>query len=149
MAAGREDPPDARVAEGRVEVGQAGLVGGPAGEVGDGIGDDRTRDLRRARTRATGWSARWQGQVEAPSTEAYTFYVNSDDGVRLWVNGQLIVSNWTDHAAVENSGTIALSGGQRYDIRMEYYERGGQATARLLWSSPSTAKAVIPTARRS
>ena len=93
------------------------------------------------------FSVRWTGQVVPQFTETYTFYTISDDGVRLWVNGQLVVSNWTDHAAVENRGTIALRGGQRYDIRMDFYERGGLATARLLWSSPSTTKAVIPTAR--
>ena len=46
----------------------------------------------------------------------------------------------------ENSGTIALTAGQRYDIRMEFYENGGFATARLLWSSPSTPKAAVPMA---
>jgi len=93
------------------------------------------------------FSVRWTGQVLPQFSEAHTFFTVSDDGVRLWVNGQLIVNNWTDHASVENFGTINLTGGQRYDIRMEFYERGGQATAKLLWSSPSTAKTLIPTGR--
>jgi glucose/arabinose dehydrogenase len=93
------------------------------------------------------FSVRWTGQVMPQFSETYRFYTVSDDGVRLWVNGQQIINNWTDHAAVENSGTIALAAGQRYDIRMEFYENGGQATARLLWSSPSTPKAVVPTTR--
>jgi glucose/arabinose dehydrogenase len=92
------------------------------------------------------FSARWTGQVQAQVSETYTFYTQSDDGVRLWVNNVLIVNNWTDHAITENSGTIALAAGQRYDIRMEFFENGGLATARLLWSSPSTPKAVVPTA---
>ena len=90
------------------------------------------------------FSARWTGQVEAQFTGTYTFYTVSDDGVRLWVNGQQIINNWTDHAPTENSGTIALTAGQRYDIRMEFYENGGGAIARLLWSSASIPKAVIP-----
>ena len=93
------------------------------------------------------FSARWTGQVEAQFTGTYTFYTVSDDGVRLWVNGQQIINNWTDHAPTENSGTIALSAGQRYDIRMELYENGGGATGRLLWSSASVPKAVIPSTR--
>jgi len=93
------------------------------------------------------FSARWTGQVEAQFTGTYTFYTVSDDGVRLWVNGQQIINNWTDHAPTENSGTIALSAGQRYDIRMELYENGGGATGRLLWSSASVPKAVIPNTR--
>ena len=59
--------------------------------------------------------------MQAQRTQTYTFYTTSDDGVRLWVNNQLVVDNWTDHAATENSGAIALTAGQRYDIRMEFY----------------------------
>ena len=94
------------------------------------------------------FSARWTGQVQAPVTGTYTFYTQSDDGVRLWVNNQQLVNNWTDHGSTENSGTIALTAGQRYDIRMEFYENGGDAVARLSWSSgASLPKAVVPTAR--
>ena len=93
------------------------------------------------------FSVRWTGQVEAPSTGTYTFYTVSNDGVRLWVNGQQIINNWSDHAPKEDSGTVALTAGQRYDIRMEFYEGDGTATARLLWSSASVPKAVIPTSR--
>jgi hypothetical protein len=92
------------------------------------------------------FSARWTGQVLAPSTGTYTFYTQSDDGIRLWVNGQAIVDNWTAHSLTENSGTIALTAGQRYDIKIDYYENRGSAVARLLWSGPSIAKAVVPTA---
>jgi glucose/arabinose dehydrogenase len=93
------------------------------------------------------FSVRWTGQVEAPVTGTYTFYTVSNDGVRLWVNGVLIVSNWTNHGNTENSGTIALTGGQRYDIRMDYYQDLSTATARLLWSHASLPKAVVPAAR--
>ena len=64
--------------------------------------------------------------------------------MRLWVNGQQLVNNWTDHAPTENSGSINLTGGVRYAVRMEFYERGGGAVARLSWSGPSTAKAIVP-----
>ena len=50
------------------------------------------------------FSARWIGQVEAQFTGTYTFYTQSDDGVRLWVNGQLLVNNWTNHSVTENGG---------------------------------------------
>ncbi len=90
------------------------------------------------------FSARWVGSVLPPATGTYTFFTQSDDGVRLWVNGQQLVNNWTDHSLTENSGTISLTAGVRYSVRMEFYERGGDAVARLLWSGPSTAKAVIP-----
>jgi hypothetical protein len=91
-----------------------------------------------------GFSVRWSGQVQPSYTETYTFYTQSDDGVRLWVNGVQLVNNWTDHGSTENSGTIALTAGQKYSIRMEFYENAGLSEARLKWSSPSQAKQAIP-----
>src|SRR5499426_1490487 len=91
------------------------------------------------------FSVRWEGQVEARSDELYTFYVTHDDGARLWVNDQLIINNWTDHAAIEDSGSIALQLGQRYSIRLEFYENGGDASATLAWSTPlGIEKQIIP-----
>jgi len=92
------------------------------------------------------FSARWTGEVEAAFTETYTFYTNTDDGVMLWVDGQLLVENWTDHAPTENRGTIDLVAGQQYSIEMWWYERGGGAVAELRWSSPRTPKQLIPQA---
>src|SRR5262249_55978744 len=52
---------------------------------------------------------------------------------------------WTDHAAIEDSGTIALQLGQRYTIRLEFYENGGDASATLAWSTPlGIDKQIIP-----
>lgn len=92
------------------------------------------------------FSVRWTGQVLAPVTGTYTFSTLSDDGVRLWVNGTQVVNNWTDHSATTNSGQIALTGGQKYDLKMEYFEDGYDATAALSWTLPgSTSSTVIPT----
>jgi glucan endo-1,3-alpha-glucosidase len=93
------------------------------------------------------FSVRWTGQVQPKYSETYTFYTNSDDGVRLWVNGQQIINNWTDHAPTVNKGTISLVAGQKYDIKMEFYENGGGAIAGLSWSSISQGKQVIPKAQ--
>ena len=90
------------------------------------------------------FSVRWTGQVRAKVTGTHTFSTTSDDGVRLFVNGQLVINNWTDHAPTENTGTIALTAGQKYDIRMEVYENGGGAVAQLRWSGPGLAKEVVP-----
>ena len=54
------------------------------------------------------------------------------------------MNNWTDHSPTENSGTIALTAGVKYDITMEYYENTGGAVAQLSWSSASTPKQIIP-----
>lgn len=90
------------------------------------------------------FSVRWSGQVVPRYNGTYTFFTVSDDGVRLWVNGLLIIDNWTDHPPTENSGTIFLQAGLAYDIVMEMYDSGGNATARLLWSSSCQLKEIIP-----
>ena len=46
----------------------------------------------------------------APATGSFTFYTTTDDGVRLWVNGQLLINRWVDQSAIEWSGSIALEG---------------------------------------
>jgi hypothetical protein len=92
------------------------------------------------------FSAIWTGQIEAAFTETYAFYTNSDDGVRLWVDGEQLIDNWTTHSTVENSGMIDLVAGQKYSIVLEYYEDWGAAVIELHWESPSTPKQLIPAA---
>ena len=98
---------------------------------------------------ANTFSVRWEGRVQATTTGTYKFRTHSDDGVRLWVNGQLVVDNWTDHAGTDNTTTgIALTGGQRYDVKMEFYDNLGGAVARLSWLRPGQSSyAIIPQAQ--
>lgn len=90
------------------------------------------------------FAVRWTGKIQPCFTEIYTFTTQSDDGIRLSVNGNQIINNWTDHANTSNSGTISLNAGQKYDIVLEFYERAGQAVAQLFWSSASQPYQIIP-----
>jgi hypothetical protein len=92
---------------------------------------------------ADSFAVRWEGFVEAPVTGNYTFWTQSDDGVRLWVNGNLVIDNWTLHSATwDSAAPVALQAGQRYSLRMEMFERGGDAVARLHWQTPGSATRV-------
>jgi hypothetical protein len=95
------------------------------------------------------FSVQWTGEIEAAFTEKYTFYTNSDAGVRLWVDGQQLVDNWTAHTNMENSGVINLVAGQVYSLQMEYYEDTGEGVVELLWSSAHTPKQIVPQAAMS
>ena len=90
------------------------------------------------------FSVRWSGQIEPLYSETYTFQTTSDDGIRLWINNQLVIDKFIDQAPTEHTGTISLNAGERYDIRLEYYERGGGAVSRLAWSSASQPFEIIP-----
>src|SRR6185436_12185536 len=90
------------------------------------------------------FSVRWTGRVRAKVTGTHTFWTQTDDGVRLFVNGVQLIDDWTDHGTTERSGTIALTAGQTYDIRMDFYDNLGAAVAKLLWSAPGLPKEVVP-----
>ena len=90
------------------------------------------------------FSVRWTGSVTPFFSETYTFYTNTDDGVRLWINDQQLIDKWIDQPAAEWSGTISLTAGQEYSIKMEYYENGGEAVAQLRWRSQSQPKEIVP-----
>ncbi len=92
----------------------------------------------------TVFTARWTGSVQPQFDETYTFYATADDGVRLWVNGQLLANGWLDQGLTTYQGSISLKAQQLYNIRMEYYQGTGGAGATLAWSSPSTPQAIIP-----
>lgn len=93
---------------------------------------------------ADNFAVRWTGQIEVPTSGIYTFYTQTDDGVRLWVNNELIIDNWTDHSNTQNNGQIDLKAGQGYPIKLEYYENGGDARCELSWMGPGIPRSVIP-----
>ena len=90
------------------------------------------------------FTVKWTGSVQPLFSETYTFYTLTDDGVRLWVNGQLLLDHWVNQGGTEWSGSIPLQAQQLYNLEMDYFENTGGAQASLSWSSPSTAKAIVP-----
>ncbi len=78
---------------------------------------------------------RWSGYLTVPKTGDYTFYVTSDDGSRVFVNGKMVVDHWGHHELSEKSGTVSLSAGE-HEIHVDYYEEDGWAGAHLEWSGP-------------
>ncbi len=77
------------------------------------------------------FSARWTRTVDFAAGN-YTFTVTGDDGVRLWIDNQMVLDKWIDQAPTTYTvGPIALSG--NHTLKMEYYENGGGAVAKLSW----------------
>jgi len=85
---------------------------------------------------ADNFSVRWSRSVNF-SGGAYRFYVTVDDGVRLWIDGNLVLDKWFDQAATTYSVDVNLTAGYHF-IQMDYYEHWGVATARLWWEGPGT-----------
>ena len=90
------------------------------------------------------FSVRWTGEIASRFSETYTFRTTADDGVKLWINDQLIIDNLVEQSPTINEGSIALVAGQKYAIRLEYYENSGDALAQLSWFSNSQPLEVVP-----
>ncbi|TWU58011.1 endo-1,4-beta-xylanase [Rubripirellula reticaptiva] len=82
------------------------------------------------------FSVRMTGQVEASFTEPHAFALSADGGARLWINGVAVIDNW-DSSTTNETSTVNLISGRRYEIKLEYRETGGDANVSLNWSSPS------------
>jgi MSHA biogenesis protein MshQ len=92
---------------------------------------------------ADNFSTRWTGYVRVTQSGSYRFQTVSDDGVRLYVNGNLVIDRWNDHsAATDTTVDIPLVAGSAYTLVLEYYEAGGDAVIRLNWRLPGASSYV-------
>jgi hypothetical protein len=78
---------------------------------------------------ADGFSARWTRTLDFEAG-TYRFFLNMDDGARLWVDGQLLIDEWRDGSNREVSVDFPLARGP-HQVRVEYYEKTGLASVRL------------------
>jgi uncharacterized repeat protein (TIGR03806 family) len=90
------------------------------------------------------YSVRWEGEIEAPFSENFTFLTNSDDGVRLWIDNTLIIDQWGTQSLSTHSGTASMTAGQRVPIKLEYLEENAYSLVNLSWSSPSISLETVP-----
>ncbi len=90
------------------------------------------------------FTIRWTGYLRSESAGTYNITTLTDDGVRLWVDGQLLIDDWTVHAATYRYATVDLAANTQYAITMEFFEAGGGAVAQLLWTPPGGVDVVIP-----
>lgn len=77
------------------------------------------------------FSARFTGKFTAPTTDRYYLVHSSDDGLRVWLDGKLVVDDWKDQGATVKSVELDLEGGHAYDVKMEFYDKMGAAVARI------------------
>lgn len=90
------------------------------------------------------FSVRWSGRLKADFSESYTIYSSSDDGIRVWIDGGLVIDSWIKQSGQERKGSVNLTAGRLHELRVEYFENQGDAKAVLMWESPSQPKVIIP-----
>ena len=85
------------------------------------------------------YSVRWTGKLRAPATmKNVSIDITTDDGVRLYIDGKKVVDSWRDRSPEIDSYNMDIDSGKVYDIKIEYYQNGGGASARLSWTGELT-----------
>jgi putative heme-binding domain-containing protein len=88
------------------------------------------------------FALRFTGMISVPKSGAYTFFISSDDGSRLYINDTLVVNNDGLHGMSEKSGTIDLGVGM-HKIVVTYFDNGGGDGLEVYWSGPEMSKRTI------
>jgi len=91
------------------------------------------------------FAIRWTGKIRIPKDGKYTFFLESDDGSRLLLDGKQVVDNGGLHEMQVDSGTVELKAGD-HDLKVDYFENenDGGAGCVLSWKAEGLAKEVVP-----
>jgi len=95
------------------------------------------------------FSVQWSGYFKPTTNETYTFFTNSDDASYMWIGANAIsgftttnstVNNGGLHGAQERSGSVALTAGIYYPVRMQFGEASGGDIMTFNYSTPTITK---------
>ena len=91
------------------------------------------------------FAIRWTGKIKIPKDGKYTFFLESDDGSRLFIDGKKVVDNGGLHEMQTDSGQVELKAGT-HELKVDYYENenDGGAGCILSWKTEGLAKQVVP-----
>ena len=90
---------------------------------------------------ANNFSVRWQGSFTF-AAGSYVFSLSTDDGSILYIDGQQVINDWSDHAAYVINQSVTLTAGTHL-IELDYYQAGGGASASLTWANPAVSISML------
>ncbi|MDO5970734.1 glycoside hydrolase family 3 C-terminal domain-containing protein [Flavivirga aquimarina] len=112
------------------------LEGTPQTRVDKGVNFDPVNNPPDPYTAYLHKSIRWTGYITPNVSGTYKIGVNSDDGIRLWLNNELVVDAWHNRGATTDQVEITMQANKKYAIKLEYFDNGGDAICQLLWKVP-------------
>ncbi len=95
-------------------------------------------------TFSDGVSARWTADLEIALPGTYTFITTSDDGVRLWLDGNLLIDNWTGHGPMDDYSRPTKLDPGIHNLRLEWYDLWQGCLIQLWWQTSSMDRQIIP-----
>lgn len=144
----------------RLAAGKSGATVGDGlvGEYYEGMDFNRLITTRRAAAIAFDWamrppaagvpaeyfSVRWKGWLVPPATGRYVLHATVDDGIRVWLNDQLVLDEWRPQPVRHFAVVVPLQAGRPYKLRVKYFQAILDTRARLAWVLPSVAQAPPP-----
>lgn len=85
-------------------------------------------------------SIRWSGDLVPTVSGKYTLAFATDDGCRLYIDGKKLIDSWHNRGVQADSVSLYLEKGKKYKLVAEYFDDGGEASAKLYWHAPDTSK---------
>lgn len=85
-------------------------------------------------------SVRWSGDLVPSVSGRYTLGFATDDGCRLYLDGKQLIDSWHNRGVQTDSVTVDLVKGRKYNLVAEYFDDGGDASAKLYWRVPDIDK---------
>lgn len=79
------------------------------------------------------FSVRWTGELRPIETATYDFIVSGDDGYRLFIDDVKVIDEFIEGSLRERKYTKTITAGQKYSIRLEYFQAGGGAAIDFAW----------------
>lgn len=89
------------------------------------------------------YSVSWRGFIQPLYSGYHEFETFTDDGVRLWLDGKLLINVWPNYAEKQRTSAW-LEAGKKYPIRMDYVQTNGGSSAKLSWKSPGRDWEIVP-----
>lgn len=97
------------------------------------IGFEWTMGSGVAGVNKNNFSVKWTGELRPTETATYEFIVSGDDGYRLFINNEKVIDEYAEGAFRERKYSKSLVAGQKYAIRLEYFQAGGGASVDFAW----------------
>lgn len=90
------------------------------------------------------FAVRWDGALRPPASGEYVLHTASDDAVRVWLDGALVIDHWESHTPeYSRSLPVLLEAGRAHALRVEYRQADGLATLRLFWTKPERRARIV------
>lgn len=89
------------------------------------------------------WGVRFSGFIDIPTDGKYRFWIRSDDGSQLSIDGRALLNNDGVHPAAEKNGTVTLKPGL-HELEVVYFQGGGETEFQVQWAPPGEKRGPIP-----